>query len=302
MRASDGCGLRLKPLFVLCTVEHAASYTIEAQSQSPITGVFSDKLRRESTNPRIQLRHLRLTWLPNSSSTADTRRTSFRNNFEETLDRKVTTPGNMSKASEAANPTYLRMVTIKVGPKAKIYRYSRDLLTKKVPWFAKALDGKFKEGQSKEGGEETISLPEEEPAVFDLFLAWLHTGLIPAVRGAYFFHYLESGMDRSADSLRVFEISYHRLGYMAEKFILPELQNVVLNGVYAAKKCGEHTLDTSHAWFTNLRKRDELEIQEFLVDVLELAAYMPGFCSTLVDPDTVDVHHIVELRKILRKF
>jgi hypothetical protein len=57
----------------------------------------------------------------------------------------------------------------------------RELLTHHSPFFAAALTGTFAEGLSQ-----TISLPAEPLATFELFVAWLYTQSLSAHRAAFF--------------------------------------------------------------------------------------------------------------------
>jgi hypothetical protein len=60
-------------------------------------------------------------------------------------------------------------VTVIVGESdKKTFLVSRDLITKKAPWFVSALNGQFKESNG------VIELPEDKLKPFAAFLYWLH--------------------------------------------------------------------------------------------------------------------------------
>ena len=223
-----------------------------------------------------------------------------------------------------------RHVIIKVGPSAKEFRYRKGLLTSRVPWFATALDGPFKEGQVKDTEDQSISLPQEDPAAWGILAFWTQWGYLEDIRIPNEYE----GSAPSEDDLRDYEMPYHRLCYMAEMYLVPEAQNAAVeairkwhahtkksvhldliilgfsntsrnsplrlylkwSGACAAKRCAANRQDTSRAWFTMLREREEPEIQEFVLDILEFEAYASSESTSLGDPNTISQRAFEKVR------
>ncbi|KAF2813754.1 uncharacterized protein BDZ99DRAFT_567498 [Mytilinidion resinicola] len=66
--------------------------------------------------------------------------------------------------------TFTTMAEIFVGPKETRFLVHRELLTHHSPFFTAALNGSFAESISQ-----TVKLPAENPAIFELCVAWLYT-------------------------------------------------------------------------------------------------------------------------------
>jgi len=64
------------------------------------------------------------------------------------------------------------MVTVRVGKgdKTKEFQGHRGLLCHYSSYFKRALEGGFEEAESR-----TVTLPEDDVEVFDIFFSWLYT-------------------------------------------------------------------------------------------------------------------------------
>jgi hypothetical protein len=60
------------------------------------------------------------------------------------------------------------IIPIRVGPTAELFSVHRDILTKSE-YFRKMINGGFLEGE-----EQSIDLPEEDPAIFHFVVAYLY--------------------------------------------------------------------------------------------------------------------------------
>ncbi|KAF1358728.1 hypothetical protein EJ07DRAFT_156556 [Lizonia empirigonia] len=66
------------------------------------------------------------------------------------------------------------VVVVEVGPELKRYTVHKDLLTYHSEYFLKALGGSWKEAQ-----EGVVSLKDADTRVFNLFVHWLYTKVLP---------------------------------------------------------------------------------------------------------------------------
>ncbi|KAF1946163.1 hypothetical protein EJ02DRAFT_418927 [Clathrospora elynae] len=69
--------------------------------------------------------------------------------------------------------------TILVGPSKACWTLPLDLLTHASPFFRAALTGNFLEAKTK-----TVTLPCEDPQIFEFFVHWLYTSRFPALTDA----------------------------------------------------------------------------------------------------------------------
>ena len=60
-----------------------------------------------------------------------------------------------------------------MGENEQKYTIQRDLLCESSLFFSKAVKEEWKEGQ-----ERTIPMPDDDPAVFDLYAQWMYCGKI----------------------------------------------------------------------------------------------------------------------------
>lgn len=68
------------------------------------------------------------------------------------------------------------IIEIRVGQNGEIFNVHADIL-KRGEYFKKCLDGNF-----REGNEQVIDLPEEDPATFSFVIAWLYEGTFMPVK------------------------------------------------------------------------------------------------------------------------
>ena len=69
-----------------------------------------------------------------------------------------------------------RVVTLEVGPDKKPFVVDPVLLGRHVPFFEKAFSSDFSQAHTS-----TMSLPEEDPNIFSVFLLWVYTnGQLPS--------------------------------------------------------------------------------------------------------------------------
>jgi hypothetical protein len=65
-------------------------------------------------------------------------------------------------------------IFVGTGDTKACFRVHIDRLCSKIPYFDKMLNSGFKEGQQNQ-----INLPKDEPISFDLLLIWLYTDETP---------------------------------------------------------------------------------------------------------------------------
>jgi hypothetical protein len=101
-------------------------------------------------------------------------------------------------------------MTIEVGAdtKKEIFQVHKDLLCQKAPFFDKMFNGEFREGQIQ-----TAQLPEDDPMIFKIFLAWVYQGALGVD------DYLQTDNDSSHSEVFTF----------AEKYCITDLADTVID-------------------------------------------------------------------------
>ncbi|KAI9878048.1 MAG: hypothetical protein M1830_002063 [Pleopsidium flavum] len=80
--------------------------------------------------------------------------------------------GNQSKSGQISENTFSpNRITLTVGPEGKVYEINEHILNR-IPFFKSA----FKKGVFLEGVENKMSLPEDDPVLFDRMTEFLCTG------------------------------------------------------------------------------------------------------------------------------
>ena len=122
------------------------------------------------------------------------------------------------------NDSYLTsgIFTIYVGPARKEITVHKDLLCKKVAYFAKVFDGSFAEATSK---EVHLRGPADEPAAYMLLSIWLYRGSLPPISETK----LPAIDDPRFADMPANETAYHNLYYLAEMWFANNLKNAVID-------------------------------------------------------------------------
>jgi BTB/POZ domain-containing protein len=114
------------------------------------------------------------------------------------------------------------MVDIYVGPSKKRFRLYKANLCARIPYFEKMFNGNF-----KEASENVAYLTEDDPASFDLLADWAN-------------HPMTSKSPRSIWELTTTKLkdgkevaSWDPVGFysLAEKYCLPELQDIIMDAL-----------------------------------------------------------------------
>ncbi|KAI9699791.1 MAG: vesicle coat component [Candelina mexicana] len=137
------------------------------------------------------------------------------------------------------------MLHVYVGPNRKHWNLHRDLLCARSKYFKAALGGDFKEAQDK-----AISYPDEDPAVFGLFISWLYCGT------------LQVPMDKCTLT------HYFKLYVLADKFSIEALKNLTIDAIrehYRLSGCYAGASRIEYI-YSNTASRDPM--RKFLVDSL----------------------------------
>lgn len=100
------------------------------------------------------------------------------------------------------------MVDILVGPGRKTFNLHRDLLCDRSDYFKASLEGAFLESQTNE-----LHLPDDSPAVFELFVNWLYGGSL-----------------KKATGTRQLRDHFGLLAF-SEKLLIEDLQNATIDAI-----------------------------------------------------------------------
>ncbi|KAE9376554.1 hypothetical protein N431DRAFT_288501, partial [Stipitochalara longipes BDJ] len=109
-------------------------------------------------------------------------------------------------------------VTILVGDDSELRPFTlhKDILCKDSPFFDRAFNGNFKEGETQ-----TMILEDIEPSIFGLFLCWLYSGDIAQRKVG----------EKEEETLNQTPVQLAKLWILAERFMMPKLQNSVINEI-----------------------------------------------------------------------
>ncbi|KAK3700775.1 hypothetical protein LTR37_015747 [Vermiconidia calcicola] len=112
-----------------------------------------------------------------------------------------------------------QLVTIYVGDRPEGCSIQRTLLTNASPWFAKALDERFAEGQSL-----TLRFPDTDPQVVEYFVYYLFHGRAP---------FQDYAIDVSnREEAQLLQLLSLRLWVFADEHLLPALQNQAIRSLH----------------------------------------------------------------------
>ena len=104
-------------------------------------------------------------------------------------------------------------VQFKVGLDKTVFTFDKDLICKTASFFKAAFDGSFKEGE-----QQSMEMPEDDPKIFKYFLCWVQTGYVLVEEDAE--------EDAEEEELETFDII--RLYCFAEAYGIPDLQNTTI--------------------------------------------------------------------------
>ncbi|KAM3068041.1 hypothetical protein ACMFMG_011089 [Clarireedia jacksonii] len=103
------------------------------------------------------------------------------------------------------------------GPEAKLLRVHKKILCDKIPYFSKMFMGNFAEAR-----ENSASFPEDRVESFDLLIEWVYTGVLRP------YTYNEITKTTNWRFLSLYTL--------AEKFCLPQLQDMAMDALRASDR------------------------------------------------------------------
>ncbi|KAG4443027.1 hypothetical protein IFR05_001481 [Cadophora sp. M221] len=106
------------------------------------------------------------------------------------------------------------LVTFYIGPAKKKAIVHKSIVCQASPVLEAAFDSLFIEGQTQ-----VYELEDTTEAAFVLFVQWIYRGRIKLVKG------LAQNDDKSHEELRIKQAALADLWILAEKLLIPELQN-----------------------------------------------------------------------------
>ncbi|THY80361.1 hypothetical protein D6C92_10628 [Aureobasidium pullulans] len=115
-----------------------------------------------------------------------------------------------SKAPPNGSNCFRGIVVVEVGPEKQAFSIHKDLLCFYSDYFRGAFDSSF-----KEAAEGKLSLPTEDPAIFDIFNGFIYTRQL-----------------RDATDVRGLDLLYGTLVALwifGDKYIVPALQNKAID-------------------------------------------------------------------------
>lgn len=126
------------------------------------------------------------------------------------------------------------LIEIFVGKYSQSFRISKHLLCAKSEFFNAALNGRFAEAHNNE-----LTLPEEDTVEFNSFKNWLYYG------------HLDLYPHRRLSEAQLEELwaEYFRLYLLAEKLIIPDLQNDVVSDMIALSELASMPLGEAQCAF-----------------------------------------------------
>ena len=186
------------------------------------------------------------------------------------------------------------MISLYVDGKSVPYRVQRTLLVQASPWFAKALDERFEEGQTLE-----LRFPETTQKTLEHFLRWLFDRVNPwPPYDTMTLSQLETGR-RQLIAVRVW--------IFAERHFIPALQDLAMRNLYTLlARLFPHNITVREAYENSppnsaMRKIMMREVTEGLrskqqgldgYDAAELEELcnVPGFTSDLAQQFAAVLH------------
>lgn len=128
-----------------------------------------------------------------------------------------------------------RVVTILVGPGGTTWRLHENLLSSASDFFRSAFNSGFREAL-----EDRLTLPEDDPQAFELFVRWLYArAAVPPDSPAAAAAVLGAAPTASAGGIQ----TYLRLYVLANKLLVEELENVCVDMACRYYKVGTRRPD-----------------------------------------------------------
>ncbi len=108
------------------------------------------------------------------------------------------------------------MVDIYVGPEETLFRVHKKRLCDRIPFFEKMFKGGF-----KEASDNVARLPEDDPVAFDILVDWAYSPSPRIIRD------LLNVTDKDGATVASWDpVAFYTL---AEKYCLPELQDIIMD-------------------------------------------------------------------------
>lgn len=127
------------------------------------------------------------------------------------------------------------MVSVRVGSAQEVFNVAKQLICSASPFFKRAFDGPFLEGQEK-----VAFMLADDPETFDLFLIWLYQGPIElAKKRAHVCGSVADILNRMID-----------LYIVADKIDAVALQNDVIRAFYPWVSAPKRSLCSPKASYT----------------------------------------------------
>jgi hypothetical protein len=166
-------------------------------------------------------------------------------------------------------------------------------LCKSSPFFDKAFNGDFWEAETQ-----TMILEDIEPSIFGLFICWLYSGYV-ALRKA--------GL-KGEETLTQTPVQLAKLWVIAERFMLPKLQNRVIDEIFRAievmsrdiesfQLTGETPAALMEPFIQFAYTSDAAMLQSVAVDRFAFACSQSMFLEMI---DRLPVEAVVDVSKALR--
>jgi hypothetical protein len=145
------------------------------------------------------------------------------------------------------------MVTIYVGPKRKEFHVHKAPLCKSADLFKGAFRPEFKEGR-----EEAMYMPEDEPGVFSLFVDYIYRSKIPTgnteahLNNLYDFYYLADKLcltelkDKIINCIQDMALKYD----LKDQLVTPKLIKKAISKYHQSTRGS--SISVSTAWFSCL--------------------------------------------------
>lgn len=177
------------------------------------------------------------------------------------------------------------LVSLYVDGVMEPYKVQRSLLTQASPWFVKALDERFQEGQNLK-----LEFPDTKQETLEFFLRWLFKPTEPWPP------YKLSEMSRQL--LHDQQLAAVRLWIFADKHFIPALQDVAMRNLFEFLRSAYPQIDTVYEAYENSQSTSPLrkimmtnllrglkskanEGEGFTADEVEVLKNIQGFTSDL---------------------
>ncbi|KAL9110139.1 MAG: hypothetical protein Q9227_005333 [Pyrenula ochraceoflavens] len=161
------------------------------------------------------------------------------------------------------------MVIIKVGPACEIFRVHREVLTNKIPFFNGCLRNPCRESESN-----VVTLPEDDPVVFNLVIKWTYNSLDLKVSNQ---GYSENEME-----------CLIKTWVLADKFCVEKLKNDVIKAiliVHRQQAIMPHHVNLVDELAPSLSKLRKFYIDQMAFDLKKGQQQENGITGTLTFDD-----------------